>query len=232
MKGFAILIVVLLVGGLLITLGQTGFSGGNITSTLLGLWSMWQMKVALASVMILAIWLIPRGNSSESSTTTTSTSPTTKKSTKPDPLTAIGFVLQLAVSIVIAGAVVWLVWHYVVLGIPASFGSNHPWVQSVPVVKVVNNGFHRHDAQFPKVIEPDAFDKTVVPDRVYNAFKVKKGDFIEISFDRPIFIQIKGPGSTGWSLLKTPMRFSTNNAGLIQIKSETGSNHIRVAPST
>ena len=142
------------------------------------------------------------------------------------------FILRWGATILVGTAAVWVVWTQVIPYVAETFGPNNGWVQAQPEVTVVNNGFHRHDAKFPKIIEPDAFHKTVQPDRVYNAFEVKPGDVFQLKFYRPIWYKIKGEQRTVWTLCKTPGKFRATTSGMIQIKSETGGNDVRVAPST
>lgn len=230
MKGKTIFFALLIVGGLLMILvDQLGLPSVNLGSFIAGLWVMWQVKVALASVVgLIIILLVVRGKKSSAPTTPT---PGYKKAA-PVKLGFAEYLILAPFAILFATFAVWAAWHWVVLGIPKTFGAKSSWVQSIPEVRVVNNGFHRHDAPTPPIITPRPLDRKVKPDVVYDAFRIKAGDKFSLSFSRPIQLQIKGPGSTGFDTFKTPGKFRAKNSGVIQIKSETGGNKVRVAPAT
>lgn len=220
MKGRAIFIALLILGGLLILVDQVGLPSGEINFSLGGLWNATWIKWTLGVLVVLAflifwIWI------EDTSTPSTST-----------PKRISSLIMRWSVTILLGIAAIWIIWTQVFPFVRENFGPSNSWVQNQPTVTVVNNGFHRHDAKFPKTITPRPLDRKVKPDVIYDAFEVKKGDLFRVSFSRPIQLRIKGPGSTGFATFKTPNRYRATNSGLIQIRSETGGNHVRVAPST
>ena len=202
------------------------FSGRNLNIPIESLWSMWEVKVALASIVVLFIIVLLVVRKRKNSAPRTSSSP------KAVTIGFSGYIIQFAMALLFATAAVWAAWHWGVLGISNTLGPQNPWVRDQPRTVVVNNGFHRHDAKFPKIITPKPLKKKLQPDRVYDAFKVEKGDYFQISFSRPIKLRIKGTGSTGFAKYKTPGRFRAKNGGVIQVQSETGGNIVKVEPST
>jgi hypothetical protein len=228
MIGRVIIIALLVVGGLLIVVGQLGMPSENIGSTLAVLLLMWQVKVALASVLGLAlIILLVRAVKKSAPGTPT---PGYKKAA-PVKLGFTEFVIDKSISILFIAIAVWVA-SMVLAEVPKIFGVNHYWVQDQPEMVVVNNGFPRHDAPSSPIITPIPLKKKVRADVIYDAFWIKKGDHFKLTFNRPVQLRIKGPGSTGFATYKTPERYRASNSGMIQVRSETGGNHVRVAPST
>lgn len=217
-KGSIFVIVALLVGAAL------------ILADLLTNWSLlWKLAPAGGVLLIGLLLLMSSGTKKGSPTPTTPTKKSTTKKPTPAKIGFLEMLIMFIIALAIGGAVVYGIWFYVLTPI---WESPHGEVaKSIPEVRVVNNGFHRHDAPTPPLINPHPFSRELKAKQVYSAFKVKKGQTFRLIFDRPVDMRVMSSASDPFIRRDTPGKYRASQDGLIQVRSETGRNHVQISPA-
>ena len=187
----------------------------------------WKLAPAGGLLLLGFIALASSGSATTTAATpvaTTTSTPTTDKTSPAEML--VTAILTLA----LVGGVAWFIGAKVIPFLQDT--PNAAWVQNLPETRIVNNGFHRHDAVYPPLIRQTPFSQTVEAGRVYDTIEIEEGDFFRIQFDRPIDLRIVGSEDTIYTRHTDPGRYQATRTGTIQLRSETGRNHVQIIPSS